>query len=226
MRLRMGREARYSAATRFGTTIAQAPSTSSRISAASIAARRTCAQLNRMSDSLGSELRGVRRDERLAPVLRIAEAHRLAVRREREVDDAPDPELEPSANDDLGASAERHRQRANLVDRYRHATRSEPREAVDVLVELARHRGRDRRTHLGDCGDEVAGRRGRVLASERSLEGRLGGLPGANSMSAAEKNCERSASSPEIDVGIRDPATYRSQIPIRAIRSGGPTGSR
>src|SRR5436190_10209968 len=43
----------YSAATRFGTTMDQASRTSSRISSASIVARRTTAQLNRRSESFG-----------------------------------------------------------------------------------------------------------------------------------------------------------------------------
>jgi 4'-phosphopantetheinyl transferase len=47
------RYSRYDAETFAGTTIAQASSTSSRISAASIAARRTSTQLKRMSDSRG-----------------------------------------------------------------------------------------------------------------------------------------------------------------------------
>ncbi len=49
------REAAYSSATRFGTVKAQASSTSSRISSASILSRRTWTQWYRRSDSPGSE---------------------------------------------------------------------------------------------------------------------------------------------------------------------------
>src|SRR5215211_6214083 len=53
----------------------------------------------------------------------------------------------------------------------------EPREALDVLLECARHRGGDRGADGADRGEEVVRPRGRVPPAERALEGGLRRLP-------------------------------------------------
>ena len=89
---------------------------SSRISASSIASRRTQTQLNRRSDSRGSRnLSGSVCTRASRHSFGNAEAHNGLVARDRRVDDLADAELDPAVDECLGRSGESQRERPHLL---------------------------------------------------------------------------------------------------------------